>query len=164
MCSWVQKQEEWFQNEVKTRGNAPPWSSGFGFALRTRQYFYMKTQICRGFDRVISIPVKIQTSEGFWEQGFLAELLGYPEEASPEVGCRRGVLGEEGSQAQQARGLPQTLEVLRILGEPGAEHRAHRSAETSTNNRRKKSLYFPSSNSYWFSISTTFWGMLFRPL
>lgn len=66
---------------------------------------------------------------GLREQGLLAELLGYPEEASAEVGCRRGVLGEEGSQAQQARGLPQTLEVFGILREPHAEHCTHRPAE-----------------------------------
>lgn len=83
-----------------------------------------------GLNSVISIPLKIQTFMGLREQGFLAELLGYPEEASAEVGRRRGVLREEGSEAQQAGGLPQALKVLGILGEPRAEHCAHRSAET----------------------------------
>ena len=64
---------------------------------------------------------------GVREQGFLAELLCDPEEASTEVGCRRGVLGEKGSEAQQARRLSQTLKVFRILREPRAEHRTHRS-------------------------------------
>lgn len=63
------------------------------------------------------------------KQGFLAELLGYSQEASTEVGGRRGVLWEEGSQSQQTRGIPQTLKVFRILREPCAEHCTHRSAE-----------------------------------
>lgn len=74
----------------------------------------------------------MQTSTGVGEQGFLAELLGYPEEASAEVGCRGGVPGEQGSQAQQARGLPQTLKVFRELREPCPEHSTHRPVETET--------------------------------
>lgn len=46
-----------------------------------------------------TVPVKIQTFMGIWEQGFLAELLGYPEEASTEISSRWGVMREEGSQA-----------------------------------------------------------------
>lgn len=59
------------------------------------------------------------------QQGPLAELLGHPEQTSAEVGRRRGVLGKEGGQAQQAGRLTQALEVLGILGEPCAEHGAH---------------------------------------
>lgn len=73
---------------------------------------------------------------GVRQQGSLAELLGYPEEASTEVGCGR-VPWEKGSQAQQARGLPQTLKVFRILRQPCAEHRTHRSAEI-----RREIIYF----------------------
>lgn len=64
------------------------------------------------------------------QQGLLAELLGDPEETSAEVGCRRGVLREEGGQTQQAGGLPQTLKVFGILRQPRAKHRAHRPAES----------------------------------
>lgn len=74
---------------------------------------------------------------GIRQQGFLAELLGYPEEASTEVGCGWRVLREKGSQAQQARGLPQTLKVFRILRQPCAEHCTHRSAEI-----RREIFYF----------------------
>lgn len=34
-----------------------------------------------------------------WQQGFLTELLSDPEQASAEVDCRGGVLGEQGSKA-----------------------------------------------------------------
>lgn len=70
-----------------------------------------------------------QTFVAVGQQGLLAELLGDPEETSAEVGCRRGVLRQEGGQAQQAGGLPQTLKVFGILRQPRAKHRAHRPAE-----------------------------------
>lgn len=71
----------------------------------------------------------MQTSAGVEEQGLLAELLGDPQELSAEVSCRGGVLREEWSQAEQKRGISQTLEVLRILGQPRPEDGAHRSAQ-----------------------------------
>lgn len=78
------------------------------------------------------------------QQGLLAELLGDPEEASAEVGCRRGVLREEGGQAQEAGGLPQTLEVFGILRQPRAKHRAHRPAELrgETSHLRPRIFWF----------------------
>lgn len=72
----------------------------------------------------------VQTSVGVGEQSLLAELLRRPEEASAEVRRRRGVPGEEGGQTQQAARVPETLEVLGILSQPGAEHGAHRPAAT----------------------------------
>ena len=91
---------------------------------------------------------------GLREQGFLAELLGYPEEASAEVDRRRGVLREEGSEAQQARGLPQAFKVLGILGEPRAEHCAHRSAETRREMLKEEDfLPFLTDIRNWLSIS-----------
>lgn len=59
------------------------------------------------------------------QEGFLAQLLGDPEDAGAELGCRRGVSREELSQLQQARGLAQTPEVLGVLRHPRAEHRGH---------------------------------------
>ncbi|KAG7216500.1 hypothetical protein INR49_001986 [Caranx melampygus] len=75
-----------------------------------------------------------------WQQGFLTELLSYPEEASAEVDCRGGVLGEQGSETQQAGGLSQTPKVFRILCEPCTEHCTHCSvwAEKETQQRSAK--------------------------
>lgn len=66
---------------------------------------------------------------GIGEQGFLTQLLGYREELSAEVGCRRGVLREEGRQSKQTRGLPQTLKVLGVFRQPCPEHCTHGSVE-----------------------------------
>lgn len=79
------------------------------------------------------------------QQGLLAELLGDPEETSVEVGCRQGVLREEGGQAQQAGGLPQTLKVFGILRQPCAEHCAHRPAELrgEISHLRPRIFWFP---------------------
>lgn len=68
------------------------------------------------------------------QQGPLAELLGDAEQPSAEVGGGRGVLGEEGGQAQQAGRLAQALEVLGVLGQPRAEHGAHGPAEIGAEN------------------------------
>lgn len=84
---------------------------------------------------------------GVGQQGSLAELLGYPEDASTEVDCRWGVLWEEGGQAQQTRGLPQTLKVFWILRQPRAKHRAHRSAQI------RREIFNLSTSSCWFRTS-----------
>lgn len=76
----------------------------------------------------------IPTSVGGGQQGPLAQLLGDPQQASAEVGGGRGVMAEEGGQAQQVGRLTQALEVLGILGQPRAEHGAHDPAVVGAEN------------------------------
>lgn len=77
---------------------------------------------------------KAQTFMHVRQEGFLTQLLSYPEDVSAELDGRCRVLWEKLSQMQQTRGLRQTPEVFGILRQPRAEHGRHRSEESGSDN------------------------------